>query len=328
MIASHLIWLPSIRKFKRYAEFTTKDQIALSKTNDDIIEFVYHLNVLLKSLMVDDDYKFEELTLIDKYVLAVQLRIHCMGESMQMVSRCQTCEEDTNISIDANEFITKNIQLLERDYSKTFTHDAYTVTCQIPRIGHEYNTLLSMKQLDISKDEPENILEYQTLAHIKEVTIGNVTFNPINHSIEDSMKILRNLPIHLMTTVQRNFLFPLRDEFQNKIFTFNCKTENCEPIIMDLSTGTINQILKMLYNDSPSNIIREIYYLSVNSHINPEFCMNITPIERQLMIQQMLKDHDKGGATNTPNFHSRDNNIHLEESGMEFPVSESEFQSW
>ena len=99
-MTSYLIWIPSIQEYKRFSEFTTKHQKHLSKLTEEPLEFLFALNDIIKSLCVDN-LNFDKITLIDKYIICVYLRMRCIDTDLKLKITCPNCgvEFDTNINL-------------------------------------------------------------------------------------------------------------------------------------------------------------------------------------------------------------------------------------
>jgi hypothetical protein len=317
---SYLIWIPSLQEFKRFKEFKTKHQRELSKLADENVEFIYALNTILKKLCVDP-INFNKLTIIDKYIICLYLRIRCIGEILPLTLSCPKCGVEFTENININNLIQNNISTLDQNYTKTISIDKYTVTCDVPLLSHEYDLLKFLETKQIDKSSVDHLHLFYTFSYIKNLTIKNTTIDFASIPLDDVTHILTEVPSKVIKAVQTEFMTPLSELFNPGILNTPCPTKSCPPFIIDLNLNYINDIIKLLFQESPLELLREIYYLSKQCHINPKYIDNLTPKERDVLMTFLIEENkaerEAATASNKPKFDFGE----LTNEGFDLPVT-------
>ncbi len=319
-MTSYLIWIPSLQEFKRFKEFKTKHQRELSKLVDENLEFIYALNSILKNLCMDD-LNFNQLTIIDKYIICLYLRIRCIGEVLPLTLSCPKCGVQFIENVNINTLIQNNISILDKKYTEIIYIDNYSITCDVPLLSHEYDLLKFLETKQIDKNSVDHIHLFYTFSYIKNLTIKNTTIDFSSISLENVINILTQVPSKVIRAVQTEFMVPLLNLFKPGVLNVPCPTKSCPPFVIDLNLNYINDIIKLLFQESPLELLREIYYLSKQCHLNPQYIDNITPKERDVLMTFLIEENkaDREAATT-----SNKNNLdfkQLADSGFDLPVT-------
>lgn len=287
---SYLIWIPSLQEYKRFKELTTAHQKLLSKLAEENLEFIYHLNNLLWELSVDE-LNINSLNLIDKYIICAYLRMRCIDTVVPLMISCPECGAEFEEKIDINNFIENNISILDRSYTQRVVCDDYALQCDIPIIGDEYNLLYILETNQIETNSVDNVYSYHTYSYIKSLEIKNSFFDLKDFSITDRVKILKEIPLKVIRMVQDKYMNPLFEQFNPVVFDVPCPTKKCKPFKFNLNLMSINDLIKLMFQESPVEILREIYFLSRFSHINSFYVESLTPKERTTMIKFIAEEN-------------------------------------
>ena len=73
------IWIPSLQKYHPFKEIKLKHLFFLYKGSINEWDFNFSLYRLLKKLSFDPTLDIDKLTIIDKYVIFIYLRMLCIG---------------------------------------------------------------------------------------------------------------------------------------------------------------------------------------------------------------------------------------------------------
>ena len=157
---------------------------------------------------------------------------------------------------------------------------------------NEYELLNILSDKQILQNSVENIYTYHTLAHIDNFSVKNMNCNIWDIPTSDAVNILSNLPLKIIKEVQKQFVTPTAAALSPDILNVPCPTGNkCQPFTLQLSLININDIIKLMFQESPAEILREIYYLSKVGHVNSYYVEDLTPMERTIMIKFIIDDN-------------------------------------
>lgn len=293
MIQSNLIWIPSLQEFKRFSEITTRDHRILTKSMHSDLEFIYTLNELIKEKSMEN-VDINRLTLIDKYIICLYLRIFSIGNKLSLSISCPTCGVEFSHNMDINQFMESGIDVLDKVYDESIDSENFSVDLGIPTIGNEYDIAKHLETNKIKRGSLDSNLTHNVISHIKSLTIKTPKQTTINFSeisIDDSIKIIKSIPITLFNKIQNEFISPITDKIHPKILNIPCKTKTCKNIDLELNLNNINDLLKLMFQESPVKILEEIYLLGKYGNANPFFIESITPIERELIIDAQIREN-------------------------------------
>lgn len=302
---SNLIWIPSLQTYKRFSELTTRHQKQLSKIVDDDLEFIFTLNSIIKDISIDD-IDFDSLTLIDKYIICVYIRMICISTTLPLSISCPKCGASFMENIDINKIIEDNVEVLDKDYKKIIKVNQFEFLCDVPSVGKEYELLEYLTNKQIQKNSVDNIYTIHTFSHIKQMKISGNVCDFSNLSIDDTVSILTKIPYKPLFEIQKKFIEPLTNQLNPNILNVPCPTESCPPFKLNLEISNINDILKLMFQELPVEILRDIYYLSKYCNMNPFYVETLTPKERNTMIK-FLSDENKNEKESLNNSGMGDN---------------------
>jgi hypothetical protein len=293
MVQSNLIWIPSLQDFKRFLEITTKDHRILSKSMNNDLEFIYSLNQLIKEKSIDD-IVVDDLTLIDKYIICLYLRIFSIGNDLTLTINCPSCGASFKHIMDINEFMESGIDVLDKKYEGTAEINGFSANLGIPTIGREYDIIKHLELHKIKKQSLDGILTYNVISHIKSISIrdNEINFNDI--SVDNSIDILKRLPGSLFNKIKNEFITPISKSINPKILNLECKTPKCSPIDLELNLDNINDLLRLMFQESPVKILEEIYLLGRYGNTDPFYIDTLTPLERGIVVDAHITENKSG----------------------------------
>lgn len=138
--ASHYA-IPSLKKEIPFNEINTSQQKRLVKSVLDSpvynTEFIYTFREILKENCQDDTVNIDDLTIVDKLVLALGLRMKSIGDKIDV--EIQTKDGKTvSIGLEASKILQMALTTINDIPSKIFEDKYYQIECSIPTIGIEY----------------------------------------------------------------------------------------------------------------------------------------------------------------------------------------------
>lgn len=180
--ASHYT-IPSLKRDVPFNEINTSQQKRLVKSVIDSpvynTEFIYTLREILRENCQDPTVNTDKLTIMDKLVLALALRIKSIGNDIDIVVDAKDGKK-VNTKLDASKILRMALNTMETIPNKTFEDAYYKIECSIPSIETEYNLEKQLRDKTASI-EIENIDELRR-------TVGEVFTSEIVKYI-DSVSI-------------------------------------------------------------------------------------------------------------------------------------------
>lgn len=299
MIQSNLVWIPSLQDFKRFAEITTRDLRILARTLDNELEFIYTMNELLaeKSLT---NININELTLIDKYVICITLRIFSMGDTIPLKAQCSTCGLSVDHMMNVNDFMTSGLDVLDKKYFMEITDGSFVVGVGMPTIGTEFDIVKNLEINKIKRNSVDSELIHKTLSYIQTLKIKDTVINLADIEFDNLLEIYKKLPGTILNKIQDEFIKPIADTITPKLFEIECKTKGCKPIVADLRLENINDIVRLIFRASPGDILEEIFLLGKLGSMDPFYIDSLTPAEKDVIIMlQNKSNHEEDSQNNS-----------------------------
>ena len=166
--------IPSLNRDVPFNEINTSQQKRLVKSVIDSpvynTEFIYTLREILKENCQDRTIDIDNLTIIDKLVLALALRIRSIGNDVA-VSIETDKGASVNTKLDASKILQLALSTVETIQSKTFEDSYFVIECSIPTIGTEYKLERELRD-KTANIEIENIDELRRT--VGEVFTGEI----------------------------------------------------------------------------------------------------------------------------------------------------------
>jgi len=285
------IWIPSWQKYIQMYEISCEQYRHLLKNIDDSSEFDFLLNQLLIQNMWDKNINVEDFTIIDKFIIFLQLRVISCGRTLNLTSTCGDCQTPTEFTVDLNNILDESVTILDRSFKKTFNFQKYILVCDIPAIclnedrnsykasGEDYLNAYMFSFF-------QNIQIYDSLIDLKTLTI------PEKHTICSS------LPFALMTLVKKNYIDEIHQIMTNTIVVQNICSKCQKKLSLNIDINNITDVIKVLFqNDSALNILGKYANISANCHLDYNFYKNINPLELEVLYN-MSKGSSSATSTN------------------------------
>jgi hypothetical protein len=284
-MTSKKIWIPSIQEFKLFQELTVIQYKDLHKQMGDKEDFIGMLNSLLAS---NGPWRFDtnSLTIIDRFVIFLYLKIYSCGKDLPFTRICDKCNTETSKSFDLNNMLDTIAPVVDRSFKSVFPFKNYQIICDIPNIACADSYI---QDIDDINDQLDNYL----FSHIRGVVINKNIFN--TNSQKDMKAVLPHILMSDILSIKDKFIDPLYKSFTDlSLMEMHCSNDKCKSEIFKLnfSTGNITDIIKILYNDdSLDNILSIITDVSANYHLDYKFYENISPLELDIIFAKLIKSH-------------------------------------
>jgi hypothetical protein len=171
--ASHYL-IPSLGKEVPFDEINTAQQKRLVKSVIDSpvynTEFIYTLRGILQENCQDDSIDIDKLTVIDKLVLAIALRIKSIGHTVGIEVETKD-GANVNVDLELPKILEIALSTVSEIKDANFEDAYYKVTCTVPTVGTEYKIEKELRNNvnDIEIDNVEELRETVGEAFIGEL---------------------------------------------------------------------------------------------------------------------------------------------------------------
>lgn len=184
-------WVPSLKRGVKFREINTSQQKRLVKSVIDSpifnTEFIFTLREVLRENCIED-VNIDNLTILDKLMIALGLRISCVGSNFEIEVQTDPENPQSKKQVSANlsevyEIAKKHLSIIEK---KTIEDDNYKIECFVPSVLAEY---LLEKEVR-SQTNPDNIKDYaQFRTTVGDAFIGEVVKYVNAVSVKDGGKL-------------------------------------------------------------------------------------------------------------------------------------------
>lgn len=285
---SYLIWIPSIQNFLRFQELSWEQLRLIVKVIDESpIELIYQCNSLLKSnLLGDFDYK--KLTILDRFIIFLYLKIHSCGKNINLSKVCTQCQQTTKLQININQLIDQLATKIDRSFRELIIYENFTAECDIPTIDTEYQIYLNNMVLTNSVKGVENEeLNSYVMSHITKLIIGDKRISLSKFSYNERLSILNGLPAGLFTAIYSNYITNIHNLVKDiEFLSIKCDNKQCkEEFSIKFDFSNINELLKIVYKDNTiESIFADFMVLSTKAHLNTDFLSRLSPAEIDIFL--------------------------------------------
>jgi len=287
-MTSYRIWIPSKQKYVRMRELDCEQFRNILKVLHEDEEFDFILNSVIKTNLYESDYKLSDFTILDKFVIYLQLKIRSCGEKLLLTRVCDKCGEKTNMNIDLNVIINRLAPFIDKSFGTTFKFNNMSVFCDIPSIKeNDYN--------DSDKIDMNKKLNFYLYSFIKTLNIGDKTIDLESFEESEKIKICETLPFPIMNNIRETYLNVINSNLLNVMFLDNvCKNESCKNgFTINLDINNMNDLIRIIFSDeSALNILVRYANISTNSHFDFSFYKNISPNELNI-LNKMIENSSK-----------------------------------
>ena len=240
--ASHYL-VPSLKKEVPFNEINTSQQKRLVKSVIDSpiynTEFIYTFREILKENCQDSTVDIDQLTILDKLILAMGLRIKSIGSNVDI--EIETKEgRKVNVSLDIPKILSLAYETIKEVPPQTFEDQYFIIECNLPTIGTEYKIEKELRT-KVTNIDIENVQELrktvgdafvaELVKYISKVSVKGdgeelVPVDWERFTYSERIRIMETFKTGLLKEIL-NYVSKIRDEL-NKIelvkFEFNGET--------------------------------------------------------------------------------------------------------
>lgn len=234
------IYLPTIAEYGQFRELTSSqylDIVKFIRNNDD--DNLADMFMEIISDLVDNKSIINNLTRIDIFCILLNLRIICVGSSVELKIKCPTTGKPFNVPIDLYDILDS-----VTNYDIKYTEDI--------KIGEECKITL-IPPVSIQTNQDDNIV----LNSISKITLHGIEYYTNKFTPEQRAEILDNLPSNTLKKILDHIN---RNHEQYNIHAIKYRSPH------DMSSDHVTYDLE-LYNNSFFEFIKTIY----NSNLEEQY---------------------------------------------------------
>lgn len=288
-MTSYRIWIPSLQKYIRMYELNCEQFRNILKVVDENEELDFILNEILINNLYNTSYKLSDFTIIDKFVIFLQLRIRSCGSKLKLVRICDKCDERTDINIDLNDTINILSPKIDKSFGKYFSYPNIEIFCDLPSIKYDDNQ--NSDNGDLSKK-----IDNYLYSFIKTIKIKDTIINLEDLKNNEKIKVCESIPFSIINEIRQESVDVINQLLYETLFISNvCKNNNCKnPFTLNLDVNHINDIIRILFSDTSAlNLLIKYVNLSTNSHLDFQFYKNISPAELDIISDMIQKSNSR-----------------------------------
>jgi hypothetical protein len=243
---AYSVFVPSLNKEILFREINTAQQKKLVKSIIDSpifnTEFIFTLREIIKENCVDTSVNVDELSIYDKLIISLYMRIYSIGTELTVNSKCPECDKLHSRIIKLNELLESVKDSISIKFSDIIEDETKTfkIYCEIPKISTEYNLEKEFRKntkIDV-KDEKDlretlgNVFISELVKFISKIEITNkqegkiIELNLETMKFSDRVQLIEKLNVKLLRSIVE-YISSIKKEF-DKIFLskITCDCEN------------------------------------------------------------------------------------------------------
>ena len=135
-------WVPSLGRDVRFSEINTSQQKRLIKSIVDSpvynTEYIQTFRDILRENCVEEEVNIDNLTVIDKLLIALGLRISSIGGRIDLDVKPDAEKPSQTVSVDLIKLHEVAKTTLSSIKPVMFENDLFVIECSVPTVGTEY----------------------------------------------------------------------------------------------------------------------------------------------------------------------------------------------
>jgi hypothetical protein len=272
MYYNYKIEFPFSKLNLNYKEITTKDQLYLAKSRLSFNENIGYFEFIKKIFKNNIEFPLdlEKIDLIEFLMFIIKNRILCSGNIIEIKTEKEN--QTANIKIDLNLLLKSIYNSFDKKLLYIDT-EKFKIDLGFPYIK-DYNYILNMNK---------NTLNVINTFYLFVKKINGI--NMFDLTLEQKQKLFNNLPLSITEKIKNNILTILDNmnhyDYFNIDFFKNFK--------INIYNESYLEMIKFLSLYDIESIHREIYILS---NMNPDYLMNISPIERKMYLNFFVQEKE------------------------------------
>jgi len=237
------VFVPSLGKNVPFREINTAQQKKLVKSIIDSpvfnTEFIFTLKSIIDENCADSSVNVGELSIYDKLLIALYMRIYSVGNDLTINLKCPDCDKVHDVNIQLSELLDEvkdNIDITPSAIIEDET-GVYKVHCQMPTINDEYNledqfrrnTKIEVENQDELRETIGNVFTSELVKYIAKIEVKSddkiIELDLKTMKFEDRIKLIERLNVKTLKGVVE-FISNIKQEFDKiTLVKMNCDCE-------------------------------------------------------------------------------------------------------
>lgn len=199
---AYAIYVPSLGRDVMFREITTAQQKKLVKSIIDSpvfnTEFIFALREILKENCTDNTVDIDDLTVFDKLMISLYMRIYSIGPDLTLSVKHPDSEKTEAVKINLADLLDELKDKINVEPSKIIQDESKTfkVFCELPTIDTEYrleeefrkNTKIDVKDEKELRDTLGNVFISELVKYISKIEVADKENQKVIELKLDSMK--------------------------------------------------------------------------------------------------------------------------------------------
>ena len=281
------IWIPSKQKYQRFLEMKCEQYRAILKSVDDDNDFDFVLNQVILQCCQEPDVRLEQYTIIDRFVLLLQLKIHSHTSHLKLTRICEKCQEETQFNIDLNKVIEDLATTIDKPFRQEFQSGGTTVLCDIP-----YVCALD-EPSPVDRNDLDARLTQYLYSFIQSLEIHEHDIDLNTLARDQKHTVCGSLPFEILNRIKREFIDPIHATLKDLLLITHRCGECGDELKVGFDIHNMTDACRILFrDDSAINVLSLYANVSSQCHFDFNFYKNLTPAEL-LLIYNSLSSKEK-----------------------------------
>ena len=239
------ILVPSLGREVMFREINTAQQKKLVKSIIDSpvfnTEFIFALREIIKENCVDKDVDVDGLTIYDKLIIALNMRIYSIGNDLTVSIKCTKCEKTHSVKVNLSDLLANMKDKMDVIYSESVSDDTGTfkVFCELPTIETEFklenefrkNTKIEVKDEKELRETLGNVFISELVKFISKIEITDkadgklIELDLETMKFADRVKLIERLNVKVLKKIIE-YISSVKKEFDKILLVkLNCDCE-------------------------------------------------------------------------------------------------------
>lgn len=238
------VYVPSLDKIVLFREINTAQQKKLVKSIIDSpvfnTEFIFTLKSIIEENCTDSSVNVDELTIYDKLLIAIKMRIYSIGDDLTLTLQCADCGKSHDVNIHLSQLLEKVEDEIDIEYTKTIVDETNTfkIFCELPTMLTEYNledefrrkTKIEVDNEDELRETIGNVFVGEVVKYISKIEVKNedtvVELDLKSMKFKDRIKLIEKLNVKVLKRIVE-YISSIKDQFDKiNLVKINCSCEN------------------------------------------------------------------------------------------------------
>lgn len=280
---NYITELPFSKKTLKYRELSTKEQLALGKTNlaipnnkNNHYDFNNFVISVLKNCL-ENPNDLDDINIIDYVLFITKIRIISIGNVIELISENDDSDVKTvKTTIDLNLFL-KNLYItsFKALEENTINYNNIEIKFAWPNI----NCIKFFQDLYITYDNHYKLFINSYQEFIEYIKIDDNKIVLKNFKNDEKLKILENLSVSIIRKIQEKVLKMISDLNEENIWGLN----NFKNYKFNFYNLSFVDFIRLFFSYDIKSLYKELYFMSING-LSPNYVMNISPAERKIYM--------------------------------------------